>query len=255
MPATLSATGIHASYPGQVVLEGIDLTLTGGHAPLGLVGPSGVGKTTLVRILSGALTPDQGRVMFDGHPVTKKRGKGTKSFKAAVRFVSQDSMTITDPRETPASRLKGASQVARRGGRTHSMTPTELLAAVGLGEHFLKRNMITLSGGERQRIALATALATRPEILILDEPLTAIDPSTRGEIARTLAETIDRLGMGVLLASHDLELVSRLCPEVVFLADGQLVERGPLATVLATSEHPAVKDLAEFAPLAVQRFR
>lgn len=247
MPATLTASAVHAGYPGTDVLTGIDLTLREEEAPLGLIGPSGVGKTTLIDVLRGRIKPSQGRVLFDGRDVTRKRGAGVKDFRASVRFVSQYSLTITDPKETVASRLKEASKVARRAGRTHRVVSEELLDATGLPIDLLSRRSMTLSGGERQRLALATALGTRPKILVLDEPLTAVDPGARVRITHKLRALIDQLGMGVLVASHDLELINRLCPEVVFLADGQLVERGPLNTLLRKSTHPEVQDLAQYA--------
>lgn len=255
MVATLTASEVYAGFSGVPILRGVDLTLTPGQPPLGLVGPSGVGKTTLLNVLAGTHKPDQGRVLYEGHDVTRKRGRATKEFRAAVRFVSQDSMTIREPRETAGSRLKNASQIARKGGRSHNINPEELLQTVGLGTEFLGRRMMSLSGGERQRVALATALATRPKILVLDEPLTAVEPSARGTIARTVAATIEKLGMSVLIASHDLELISRLCPEIAFLSDGAIVERGSLSRVLTESENQHVRELAEYAPLAVQRFR
>lgn len=250
MPATLSASGIHAGYPGVDVLTGIDLTIREGDPPLGLVGASGAGKTTLIDVLHGTVKPVQGRVLFDGRDVARRRGAGVKEFRAAVRFVSQYSLTVTDPRETVASRLKVAAKVARKAGRTHRVSPEELLTSVGMAPEFLPRRAVTLSGGERQRLALATALATRPKILILDEPLTAIDPGARARVARSLADLINQLGMGVLIASHDLELVGRLCPEATVLVGGTLVERGPLSQVLADSSHPEVRDMAEYATIA-----
>lgn len=249
MPATLSASGIHLAYPSVEVLSGIDLTIEEGQAPLGLVGPSGVGKTSLIEILAGVATPDQGRVTFDGHDVSRKRGARAKEFRASVRFVSQYSLTVVDSHETVGSRLREAVRVARKAGRTHRVPPVDLLAAAGLPGEFLRRRMITLSGGERQRVALATALATRPKILILDEPLTAVDQGARIRLARALRSTIAQLGIGALVASHDLRLINLLCPEVAFLNDGQLVERGELRQMFATSEHPAIQDLAKYADL------
>ncbi|MGY5766622.1 ABC transporter ATP-binding protein [Brachybacterium sp. DNPG3] len=256
MPAssTLTATALHVGYPGEPVLEGVDLTIRAGEAPVGVLGPSGTGKTTLVRALAGRITPSSGQVVFDGRSVSRLRGKDKKRFTAAVRFVSQYSMTIDDPRETVESRLKLAAKEARKGGRTHSVTPAEMVATVGLAEHFLPRRMLTLSGGERQRVALATALATRPEILILDEPLTAVDPSMRGEITQRLGRTIDRLGVGVLIASHDIELLQRMCPTVHFLGSGRILASGTLEEVLAHTEHEEIKELAESVPQAIQRF-
>jgi ABC-type glutathione transport system ATPase component len=163
-------------------------------------------------------------------------------------------MTITDPRETVGSRLALAAKEARKGGRTHAVSPAEMLAGVGLEERFLDRTMRTLSGGEVQRVALATALSTRPELLVLDEPLTAVDPATRTQLARTLGATIERLGIGALIASHDVELLQRLCPEIAFLGSGRILARGPLAEVLASTGHEEIRELAQAHPLAVQRF-
>ena len=257
MPAstTLTATALKAGYPGEPVLTGVDLTLRAGAAPLGLLGPSGAGKTTLVRVLRGVLKPSAGQVTLDGRSVHRLRGKDRRAFTAAVRFVSQYAMTISDPQETVSSRLTLAAKEARKGGRTHAVSPTEMLATVGLGEQYLTRRMRTLSGGETQRVALATALATRPEILVLDEPLTAVDPGMRGEISATLREIIERLGIGVLIASHDLELVQRMCPQVAFLGQGRILAQGTVAEVLARTEHEEIRELAENAAEAVQRFR
>jgi len=253
-PTRLTATALHAGHPGEVVLEGVDLELTAGRAPLGLLGASGAGKTTLLACLAGEHRPASGRVTWEGKDVTRLRGRDRRRFRAAVRFVSQYALTITDPRETVRSRLELAAKEARKGGRTHAVSPAELLASVGLGEHYLPRTMRTLSGGEIQRVALATALSTRPELLVLDEPLTAVDPNTRAELSRTLGETIRRLGIGTLIASHDVELLQRLCPEIAFLGEGRILASGPFADVMANTEHEEIRELAAIHPVAVQRF-
>lgn len=244
--STLAAADVSVGYEGEKVLDGVDLALAAGDAPLGLVGPSGSGKTTLIDVLAGTLPPWSGSVTFNGTPVHKLRFGAAKVFTAGARFVSQYAMTILDPRETVKDRLKGASRDARKGGRPHDRTPVQMLEVVGLPERFLGRAMRTLSGGEQQRVALATALATRPEILVLDEPLSAVDPSSRADIAGMLSGTISELGIGTLIASHDLDLIGRLCPQVAFLADGRIVARGSLPEVLV-ADHPVIRDMAESA--------
>ena len=254
-PTELIARCLHAGHPGQDVLTGIELTIRAGDPPLGLLGPSGSGKTTLLQTLSGQLRPSAGEVTWGRRSVHRLRGNDRRQFRAAVRFVSQYAMTIEDPAETVRSRLEAAAKVARKGGRAQSLSAAEMLDAVGLADHFLVRTMRTLSGGETQRVALATALATRPEILVLDEPLTAMDPSSRRRIAETLAATIEHLGIGALIASHDVELLQRLCPRIAFLGEGRILAQGTLREVLARTEHELIRDQAVANASAVQRYR
>ncbi|EWS80925.1 ABC transporter [Brachybacterium phenoliresistens] len=251
----LKASGVSLSYGGPDVLSDVDIEVTSGSAPVGLVGPSGGGKTTLVGVLSGAQKVLRGTVTFDGRPVSRLRLRSKSEFSARVRAVSQYSMTISDPRVTAQIRLREALKVARKGGRSHGTSIETMLDAVGLDMSAGTRPMATLSGGERQRVALATALATRPEILLLDEPLTALDPHSRSAMTAHLRELIERLGVGVLLASHDLELVERLCPTVHALVGGTVLPAAPLREVLRDPEHPELAELASAAPIAVARFR
>lgn len=248
MPATLTASNIVVGYHSQHVLRGVNIRLSEGDPPLGLIGPSGVGKTTVVDTLLGRLRPSQGKVLFNNHDVTRRRGRGAREFRSLVRGVSQDSLSITDPRETVRTRVQHAQKIARRAGRTHRVSPEELLLSVGLEIDFLPRKTSTLSGGERQRLAFATALATRPSILLLDEPLTAVDPHARREMTTHLSHTISQLGTAVLVASHDLELMAHLCPEVTFLYDGELISRDHLPRMMTSPQHPVIADFATYTP-------
>ncbi|HLS14438.1 MAG TPA: ATP-binding cassette domain-containing protein [Beutenbergiaceae bacterium] len=251
----LRADDLSAGYPGVPVLQGLDLEVRAGQPPTGVIGPSGVGKTTLVHALRGSLKPTSGSVTYNGRAVHRLRGKDKKQFNGEVRAVSQYSMTITDPKITAGGVLKNALREARKAGRTHATPIDELLDAAGLAAHFTDRRMITLSGGERQRVALASALATRPEILLLDEPLTAVDPQARRTMATRLGDMAITLGTGILLLSHDLDLVAQMCPQVHVLAEDGIVASGSLPEVLATSQHSVVRDFAEAAPRANQPFR
>lgn len=254
--AVLRADDLWAGYPGVNVLRGLSLEIQAGDAPVGIVGPSGAGKTTLVRALQGRIRPSQGAVTFNDRPVHRLPRRDTKQFKAAVRFTSQDSLTVTDPRLTVTRSLGLALGEARKAGRTHGTSINDLLDAVALPAQFASRRLVTLSGGEKQRVALAAALATRPEVLVLDEPLTAVDPQARMNLARRLARVMADLDTAVVLVSHDLELVERTCGHVHILDDGGFVAAGALGELLSgTDQHPTVRDLAEAAPLAVQRFR
>ncbi|GAA1716762.1 ATP-binding cassette domain-containing protein [Isoptericola hypogeus] len=249
----LRATDLVVGYGGPAVLQGIDLELTPGAAPVGIVGESGAGKSTLVEALLGRLRIREGHVTFEGRTVSKLSRRDKKRFRAAVRTVAQNGLDI-DLRWTVERAVTGALTDARKAGRANGRSVAELLDDVALEPSFASRTVYSLSGGEKQRLALALALTTRPDVLLLDEPLTAVDPAMRGEIARRLTDTTRKLGTAVLLVSHDVELVGRLCPTVHVLADGTFVASGDLAAVFADATHPAVVGLAEAAPLAVQRF-
>ncbi|GMA32427.1 ABC transporter ATP-binding protein [Litorihabitans aurantiacus] len=253
--AIIVASALHTGYDGQEVLHGVDLTIGAREPAVGIVGPSGAGKSTLVRALVGLRPPYAGTATYRGRTVSKLRRGDKKEFAGAVRRVSQDGVPTSDPRLTVEKYLTAALKEARRAGRTHASTPEGLLEFVALEQHFLPRTVRTMSGGERQRLALAHALATRPDVLILDEPLTAIDPGLRSEILRRLKTLTTDLGISVLLVSHDLESVERLCSRVHVLADGVIVATGPLSQLLAAPDHPVVADLAAAAPLTAQRLR
>ncbi|MGF0115606.1 ABC transporter ATP-binding protein [Promicromonospora sp. Marseille-Q5078] len=254
----LRASDLVVGYGGPAILEGVDLELLPGAEPVGVVGESGAGKSTLVQALLGQIRIREGHVTYEGRTVAKLGRRDKKRFRAAVRTVAQNGLDV-DPRWTVDRAVSGALTDARRAGRASGRTVTDLLDDVALEPHFAKRTVHSLSGGEKQRLALALALATRPEALLLDEPLTATDPAMRGEIVRRLTDATRAEGTAVLLVSHDVELVGRLCPTVHVLADGTFVASGPLGDVLAAGgdddAHPAVRGLAEAAPLAVQRFR
>lgn len=252
---SLVATDVKFSHPGVRVLQGFSLTLEVGAPPLGLIGHSGAGKTTALQVLSGDLAPFSGSVRFNGKPIHKAKFGEKKRNRAAVRRMSQYSLTVTDPRLTVAGILGRALKEARQGGRTHSYTNSDLLAVVGLPAGYESRSMATLSGGEKQRVVLAATIATRPDILLLDEPLTGVDPQARGQIAHTLKALIDDLKVATVIASHDLELVRTICPQVAFLADGTIVDAAPLDELFNRRARPAVAEMADAASLAIQRFR
>ncbi len=250
----LRAEGLAAGYGGPDVVRGVDLELAAGSPPVAIVGASGAGKSTIVSALVGQVRPTAGRVTWSGRTVTRVPLREKKRFRTQVRRVSQEGLTGVDPRWTVDRTVGAALTEARRAGAPSGSTVADLLSDVALEPRFASRTVGSLSGGARQRLALAVALATRPAVLLLDEPLTAVDPGMRGEVVRRLGDATAEVGTAVLLVSHDLELVGRLCPTVHVLADSTFVASGPLHDVLATSVHPAVRDLAEAAPLAAQRF-
>jgi len=252
----LEARGVARRYPPrggvgglawreQVVLDDVSLALRPGEI-LGLVGRSGAGKSTLARILLGLEPPNGGEVRFRGQPIGDLDGAGLQRFRRAVQVVFQDPHASLDPRHSLGAIVSEPLAVhgvgERRGRRERG---AQLLREVGLPgtELFLGRNPRELSGGERQRVALARALACGPEVLILDEPVSALDVSVRGQVLNLLLELHRGTGLALLLIAHDVRLVARVCDRVAVMAGGTIVEEGAPHSVLASPTHPATAEL------------
>lgn len=250
--AALVAQDVWAGYGGAPVLAGIDLTVAPGQT-VGLIGRSGIGKSTLVQVLLGLNKPTQGRATYGGRTVSRLSRKEKKAFKATVRAVKQDGLVGYEPRTTVERLLTTTLNDARKAGRATGQDATEALDVVGMA-HYRHRTLQSLSGGERQRVALANALASRPEILMLDEPATALDPALRDQVTDRVA-ALTAAGVGLLVVSHDLRMVDRLADTVHVLAEGRLVESGPLRQLLADPQHEDTRALAEALPEAVGGLR
>jgi len=246
-PAVLTATDVWAGYGGTPVLAGIDLTLRPGDA-IGLLGRSGVGKSTLVEILGGGLRPGQGHVKLDGVDVGKPGLRRRKGVRARLRTVHQNGLAGIDVQRTVEQTILDAFTEARKAGRTTDNDVESALRVVGLPIRFVTRRVGTLSGGERQRLAIARALATRPDLLLLDEPLTAVDQSMRDEVAGDVRDLVRADGIGLLVASHDVRLLDRLTDRVMVLAEGTIVESGPLRDVLRAPQHADTQALVAALP-------
>ena len=252
--SSLAAHGLVAGYGSTPSINQVDLLVSPSTGAVGIIGRSGTGKTTLIKAMSGQLKARAGRVNFDGATVGRLGMRDKKRFGVAVRSVAQNGFSGLDSRQTVEKAIEGELAKARKAGRATGASAADAIAVMFLEPRFLSRTISSLSGGERQRLALAAALCTRPDILLLDEPTTALDQSLKDQVSRRLAEIVEEDHIGLLVASHDLDLINRLCPTVHVLDGGTFVETGSLQELLTSPKHEVTRDLASAFPEATGAF-
>ncbi|AOS64688.1 ATP-binding cassette domain-containing protein [Actinoalloteichus hymeniacidonis] len=229
----------------RTALSEVDLTVREGEA-LGIVGESGAGKSTLLRLLLGLDRPDAGELHYRGAPLGTSR-RALRDFRRDVQVVFQDPRGSLNPRMRVSSIVAEPLRSLRIPG-DHQARVREVLAEVGLGADAATRFPHEFSGGQRQRIAIARALAPRPKVLVGDEPVSALDVSVRAQILDLLGTLADQHAMTLVLVSHDLAVVGRLCPRVLVLNQGRVVETGPTEQVYSTPTQDYTRRLLAAVP-------
>ena len=233
--------------PVQAVTD-VSLTVARGEA-VGLVGESGSGKSTIGRLLLGLLPPSEGRVLIEGADLNRARGAELRAMRRRMQLVFQDPYSSLDPRRRIGEQIAdglgihGICPPAERPARVQA-----LLEQVGLSAAQAERFPHEFSGGQRQRVGIARALATQPEFLVADEPVSALDVSVQAQVLALLADLRTRLGLGMLFISHDLHVVRSLCDRVLVLYLGRVMEEGPAHEVLERPAHPYTRALLSAAP-------
>ncbi|GAA2986007.1 ABC transporter ATP-binding protein [Streptosporangium longisporum] len=248
----LRAEGLVKRYrlPGRGAFTAVDevsVEVRAGET-LGIVGESGSGKTTVGRLLLGLTAPDAGRVEVNGRPWAELRGPGRRTARRRVQMIYQHPLSSFDPRYTALRLLEEPLRAERVPGTERARRVAELLGHVGLGEEVLGRRARELSGGQRQRLAIARALAPRPDVIICDEPVSALDAVIQAQVLDVLADVQERLGVAYVFISHDLGVVRRISHEVAVMKDGRVVESGDIRKVFEAPEHPYTKTLLEAVP-------
>jgi oligopeptide transport system ATP-binding protein len=234
---------------GRLAVAGVDLDLHRGRT-LGLVGESGCGKSTLARAILRLVEPTAGAVVFDGEDVGAMDRRALRSFRTRAQIVFQDPVGSLNPRLAVGAVLAEALAVhgtpaARRRGRA-----LELMELVGLGGEHLNRYPHELSGGQRQRVGIARALSVQPELLVLDEPVSALDVSVQAQVLNLLADLRRELDLTCLFIAHDLAVVERVSDRVAVMYAGRIVEVGSRQDVYERPRHPYTRALLAAVPRA-----
>ena len=255
MTALLDAQGLVRRYRQRQGLlgrsrelravDGLSLTLERGRT-LGLVGESGCGKSTTGRLLLGLEAPDDGVVRFDGAPMPRPGSEDWRRLRARMQMVFQDPLGALDRRLPVGRQITEPLEI--HGRKDAPARLAELLEAVGLRAELAARFPHELSGGQRQRVVLARALATGPELLVCDEPISALDVSIQAQVMNLLVELQARLGLTMLFISHDLRAVRQVSHRIAVMYLGRIVEEGDPDALLRAPAHPYSQALVSALP-------
>jgi peptide/nickel transport system ATP-binding protein len=233
--------------PRVAAVDGVSLSIEQG-AIFGLVGESGCGKSTLAQIIVRLIEPTAGRMVYRGADVAGLKGEAKQAFRHAVQMVFQDTGSSLNPRKRIRQVLAEALKARGVAGVQAADEIDRLMQQVGLDTPLLRRFPHELSGGQRQRVGIARALAMKPEVLVADEPVSALDVSLQGQIINLLRDLNRELGLTIILISHDLAVVARVCTEIGVMNAGKIVERGPPRQVLFHPADPYTRTLIASVP-------
>ncbi|MDB6452603.1 ABC transporter ATP-binding protein [Falsirhodobacter sp. 20TX0035] len=254
--SVLSVRGLSLSYPAPrrflrraaalPALHDLSFDLQAGER-VGLVGASGSGKSSLLRCLLATEAAQTGHILFKGREVAAGPVAALRWYRRAVQYVPQDPVASLEPRMTvaqlvaePLLRLHVDCDPARRA--------EEALDSVGLDPRFLSRRPEELSGGQAQRVAIARAIATRPVLLLTDEPVSGLDMTIRAQVVQVLRNLSDAYGTGLLMVSHDISVVAGLCSRAMVMDGGRIVEDRPVRDLLRDPHHIHTRELLNAAP-------
>jgi peptide/nickel transport system ATP-binding protein len=258
-PALLSAQGVGKTYVSHdwlgrrrptAALVDAAVAVRAGET-VGIVGESGSGKSTFARCLIRLIDPSEGQVLWGDDDVARMPERQLRALRDRVQVVFQDPNRSLNPRRTVGqSMVEGAMNFGQTREQAQALA-VELMAQVRLPVEALQRYPSQFSGGQRQRLAIARALACRPQVLVADEAVSALDVSVQAQILKLLREAQTRLGLGVLFITHDLRVAAQLCDRVIVMHQGRIVEQGPTAELYAQPQQDYTRRLLDAAPSAL----
>lgn len=228
----------------------VSLTVNRGKV-LGVIGESGSGKSTLGFLIANLEQLSGGRILFHGKSISAMRASEQRDFRRKVQVIFQDSMASLNPRRRVIWAIKDSLRLAGVPPAQRDRRTQELVQLVGLSMGHLQHYPHELSGGQRQRIGIARALAMGPEVVIADEPVSALDVSLQGQIVNLLMELKDRLSLTIVLISHDLAVVRNVSEITAVMFGGRVVEYGFTEDIIANPEHPYTQELVAAVPKGV----
>ncbi|MBW3097931.1 ABC transporter ATP-binding protein [Pseudohoeflea coraliihabitans] len=239
--------------PAVHAVQGISFDVKRGET-LGIVGESGCGKSTLARMLTGLDRPTGGRITFEGEDLVALIKSDHRAVSRKIQYVFQDPLASLNPRKTIRTILEAPLIHLLKLGRTERRERLEtLMQAVNLAPEFLDRYPHEFSGGQAQRIGIARALAADPDLIVLDEPVSALDVSVQAQVLNILADLKRRFGLTFLFISHDLSVVESVSDRVAVLYFGQLVEMAPARQLFGQPRHHYTRLLLNSAPAPGRR--
>jgi oligopeptide/dipeptide ABC transporter ATP-binding protein len=242
-----------AKSGGVKAVAGVSLTLRRGET-LGLVGESGCGKSTLSRLILSLLDPDAGSVSIDAIDFTHASDRTKRELRRRIQIVFQDALSSLNPRMTVETNIAEPMRLQGLGTATSRRAEAQrLLGIVGLRPEHADRYPHEFSGGQCQRIAIARALILKPEIVVFDEAVSALDVSIRAQILRLILDLQATFGLSYIFVSHDLGVIKRICDRVAVMYMGRIVEIGPIDAVCDAPKHPYTAALLRAIPIADPR--